>query len=259
MRYALKVYYNGRNFYGSQVQPDKRTVEGDLLKAFSALGAKVEGFQGAGRTDRGVSALGNVYAVTTDINLKARALNSHLSRDVRVLSVKAVHDDFKARKEAIERVYKYFLPADGLDIKAMQRASKLFEGEKSFHNFCKTSPRPTTRNLKKIAIEKKDDFLVLSFVGDSFLWEMARRITNALKMVGSGEINADDLKKYFEPDKRAKLPPAPPEGLVLWKVMYDFEFEPEEYSIIRLKRALEENLQSIKTSARMEKELLGAL
>lgn len=86
-RYALKVYYDGSNFFGSQRQPNQRTVEGELLSAFKKLGAKIEKFQSAGRTDKGVSAFGNVFAVTTQFELKARALNSFLPGDVRVLAI----------------------------------------------------------------------------------------------------------------------------------------------------------------------------
>ncbi len=247
MRYALKVFYDGRNFHGSQVQPGKRTVEGELLKAFTALWARIKGFQGAGRTDRGVSALGNVYAVSTDTTLKARALNFHLPRDIRVLSVKEVHNEFTARKEAIERVYKYYLLAEGLDVKAMIRAAELFEGEKSFHNFCKTSNRSTVRRLKSINLEAKDDFLVIAFVGGSFLWQMARRITTALRMVGSSELSMAELEGYFESGIRRKLPPAPPENLVLWNVRYPFDFEHEKYSVRRLERELKSHVRDQKT------------
>ncbi len=69
MRWAIKVYYDGRNFFGSQRQPDKPTVEGELLKSFEALKIDVKGFVGACRTDRGVSALGNVFALSSNSSI----------------------------------------------------------------------------------------------------------------------------------------------------------------------------------------------
>lgn len=255
MRFALKVFYDGRNFHGSQVQPGKRTVEGELLKALAACGAGVEGFQGAGRTDRGVSALGNVYAVSTDVSLSARALNSNLPSDVRVLAVKAVHDYFKPRKEAVERVYKYFLRVEGLDVEAMRRAAQLFEGEKSFHSFCKTSSRSTTRRLRRVVLKEKECFLVIIYVGDSFLWQMVRRITTALTMVGSGELSVEELQRYFEPSHKGKLPPATPENLVLWNVRYAFDFEPEKYSLQRFRKELEARVKGLKSSLLIGEEM----
>ncbi len=239
MRYALKVFYDGRNFYGSQVQPNKRTVEGELLKALIAMGTRPERFQAAGRTDRGVSALGNVYSVSTEIPLRARALNSRLPHDIRVLATERVHEDFKPRKEALERVYKYFLSAEGLDKDAMRRSAKLMEGERSFHNFCKVSDRSTVRRLNRLEIEDKGAFLVLTFSGDSFLWQMARRLANALRMVGTGELSTEQLQRYFKPDFQGAIPPAPAENLVLWDVRYGFDFEADEYSRRRFIESLD--------------------
>ncbi len=255
MRYALKVYYDGRGFYGSQVQPNRRTVGGELLKALKGIASKVEGFQAAGRTDRGVSALGNVYAMSVDIQLKARMLNSRLPNDIRVLAAKTVHEDFKPRKEALERVYKYFLSAEGLDVREMKRAAKLMQGERSFHNFSKTSDRAPVRRLNRVEIEKKDAFLVLTFSGDSFLWQMVRRLANALRTVGAGELSMAQLLRYFEPDFQGKMPPAPAENLLLWDVRYPFDFEGDEYS----RRRLIEGLVARKDELVRDRALLSAL
>ncbi len=259
MRYAMKVFYDGKNFYGSQVQPNRRTVEGELIKALAVFGKPVENFMGAGRTDRGVSALGNVYAVTTEAPLKPRAINNHLPPDIRVLAVKEVGHDFKPRKEAIEREYKYYLLKGDLDVGAMDRASEGFEGDKCFHNFCKTSDRSTTRKLSRVGIRESDGFLVISYVGGSFLWQMARRITTALIMIGKGEIEIDDLQRYFDPKFKEKMPPAPPGSLVLWDVRYPFELEPEDYSMKKIIGDHEACLQETMTNLEMGKSILGGL
>jgi tRNA pseudouridine38-40 synthase len=259
MRYALKVYYDGRNFHGSQVQPDKRTVEGELIRALQIVSTKVEDFMAAGRTDRGVSSLGNVYAVTTDTHLRARALNSYLPSDVRVLSVREVHDGFKPRREAIERVYKYFLCAGGLNVKLMRRAAKLFEGKKSFHGFCKMSGGSSIRRIRRVDLEERGDFLVITYAGDSFLWQMARRITSALRMVGIGELTLGELRRYFEPGNKGKFPPAPPENLVLWNVRYAFDFKPDEYTLIRLMEEMEARMRNLRNNLLIGEEMLKAL
>lgn len=227
----MKVFYDGRNFHGSQVQPDDRTVEGELFRALAELRVGAVRFQAAGRTDSGVSALGNVFAISTKERLRVRELNAHLPLDIRVLAATIVHGDFKPRKEALERIYKYFLPARGLDVKAMRRAAKMFEGEKNFHNFSKASERSPLRKLNSIRLEKMGDFLVLTCAGESFLWQMVRRIANALRMIGAGELAERDLQRHFESSSVAKVPPAPPEGLILWDVRYAFSFKLDEYTL----------------------------
>ena len=112
-RYAIKVCYEGRGFSGSQRQPALRTVEGEFLSALDGLKINYTDFKAAGRTDRGVSALGNVFALTTESGLiSPRIINSELPLDIRVLAVKTVVSGFNPRF-AVERVYKYFLPDGG--------------------------------------------------------------------------------------------------------------------------------------------------
>ncbi len=259
MRYALRVFYDGRDFYGSQRQPDKRTVEDELLRAFSKLEASVEGFQAAGRTDRGVSALGNVYAVTTGYKLKARALNFHLPGDIKVLAVRRVHDDFKARKEALERTYKYFLPNEGYAVDSMMEAADLLTGKNSYHNFSAADNRRPVKRLKEIDIHLKKGFLVITFRGDSFLWQMVRRLATALAGVGRGELTLEDIEKYLDPKVIDKVPPMPAENLVLWNVGYAFEFEPEDYSLKRLREELETRIKGLKTNLLMGEEMLEGI
>jgi len=259
MRFALKIYYDGRNFSGSQIQPDQRTVEGELLNAFKKLGAKIEKFQSAGRTDKGVSAFGNVFAVATDFKLEARALNSFLPGDVRVLAVKEVQEDFNPRYEAKERVYRYFLFDDGYDIKKIRSAAKFFEGEHSFHNFCILEGRSPVRKIKKIMVKKQGDFLVLTFYGESFLWQMVRRIITALKMAGRSEISAEELKKYFEPACKNKFKPSEPEPLILWNVKYNFGFRHEDYSFRKFQKEILERQRELKTKTAMGEEVLRNL
>ncbi|MDI6654416.1 MAG: tRNA pseudouridine(38-40) synthase TruA [Candidatus Hydrothermarchaeota archaeon] len=259
MRHALKVYYDGSNFAGSQVQPNQRTVEGELLNAFKKLGARVEKFQSAGRTDKGVSAFGNVFAVTTDFKLKARALNNFLPGDIRVLAVREVPEDFNPRYEAIKRIYKYFLFDDGYDIKKIRQTAKLFEGEHSFHNFCILEDKNPVRKINKIAIKKSGGFLVLTFYGESFLWQMARRIVTALKMAGRSEISIEELKKYFEPACKNKFKPSEPEQLILWDVKYNFDFEHEDYSLRKFLSEIFEKQKELKTKVAMGEGMLRNL
>ncbi|GBE17675.1 tRNA pseudouridine synthase A [archaeon BMS3Abin16] len=242
-RYALKVCYEGRGFSGSQRQPVERTVEGEFLSALDALKINYADFKAAGRTDRGVSALGNVFSFTTDSQLvKARILNSKLPLDVRVTAVQRVESGFNPR-HAVERAYKYFLPDVGFDLALMKTAAKLFIGEQSFHNFSVADDRNPVRRITRIEVEKKDAVIVLTFAGESFLWQMVRRMTTALGMAGRGEISQAEIIGMFDPDVKRKIPPSAPENLVLWDTRYiSFKFTSEKYSRRLLEAVLKKRL-----------------
>lgn len=260
MRYVLKLYYNGKNFSGSQIQPEQRTVEGDILRAFNKLGVKVKNFQMAGRTDRGASALGNVFAITTDSGLiKPRIINDFLPEDIRALGVTTVKEDFNPRYEARERIYKYLLFNEDYDIEKIKKAIKLFEGEHSFHNFCILENKNPIRKINKITIKKADDFIILTFSGESFLWQMIRRIVTALKMIGKGELTIEELRRYFDSDCDNKIPPSEAESLVLWDIRYAFDFKLEGYSIQKFLKEIFEKQKELKTEALINEEILREL
>jgi len=244
-RWALKVCYVGGGFSGSQRQPDLRTVEGKFLTAFDKLDIEYSDFRAAGRTDRGVSALGAVFALTADSQLiKPRILNSWLPLDIRVTAVQKVEFEFNPR-HALERVYKYFLADEDYDLDSMQRASEVFIGEHSFHNFSVADARNPIRRINSVEIEKKEGVFILTFAGESFLWQMVRRMTTALKMVGCSEISAAELGELLYAETEKKIAPAPPENLVLWDVRYDFKFNPENYTQRLIESVLKKSLAQI--------------
>lgn len=256
MRYALKVYYDGRGFYGSQVQPGKRTVEGELLGALEACGSRPTDFKASGRTDRGVSALGNVFAVTVDPELKVRALNSHLPRDMAVVGVREVPEDFHPRYEALGRVYKYFLPYEGHDMKAMRSVARLLEGEHSFQNFAVPDGKNPVRRLDSITMRRVGSSVILTFRGRSFLRQMVRRLVTALDMAGRGELTEAALQRYMEGEVSRKLPPVEPEGLILWEVRYPFQFEADGYTMTRLKGRVMARRRLLEREALLYREIL---
>ncbi|MFQ5975348.1 MAG: tRNA pseudouridine(38-40) synthase TruA [Candidatus Hydrothermarchaeales archaeon] len=257
MRYAVKLFYNGRAYHGSQVQPDVRTVEGRFLKALIKLNIQFKDFQSAGRTDKGVSAQSNVFAITTDSNLlKPRIINAQLPKDIRVLAVKRVDDNFNPRKEAEERVYKYFLFDQNYDFKTLKKAIKLFEGEHSFHNFAILEGKNPIRKIKRCELTKSGEVIILTFFGESFLWQMIRRMVTALKMVGKGEFGIGELEEYFDVKIDKKIPPSEAENLILWDVKYGFEFEDEEYSKETLISMISLKDKELKKELAMGEEIL---
>ena len=259
MRWALKVYYDGRNFFGSQRQPDKRTVEGELLKSLSTFEINVEDFKCACRTDRGVSALGNVFTLTTNSKIIPSAINSTLPEDIRLLAAREADDNFNPRYEALGKTYRYFLYDEGYSISKIKKAAKAFKGQHSFHNFAKLEGRNPVRSIKKIEIKKAAGFFIFTISGESFLWQMIRRMVNALKMVGDELMTLEDIDRLLDPEHQNMILPLPPENLVLWRVDYPFEFEHDDYSVKRLKKEILKRQIEMKRKSLINELMLGEI
>ncbi len=234
MRYALKFAYDGPRFGGYARQPGKVTVEGEILRAMKELdvieGARENNFRSASRTDRGVSAAGNVLAVDTDFHFKALpdALNSRLDGIV-FHGIALVPDDFNPR-HARQRHYRYFLHAEGVPpIGKLRKAAKQFIGEHDFRLFSKkdTGKENTVLTIDSITFTKQGEFLVCDIKARRFLWELVRRLLSALISVAEGKIPPEAVEKMLagEDALRGGIKPLAPEFLVLVDVEYDFEFK----------------------------------
>ncbi|AHF79866.1 tRNA pseudouridine(38-40) synthase TruA [Thermococcus paralvinellae] len=243
MRIALKIAYDGSKFYGFQRQPELRTVEGEIIKVLQKLNLiespEKANFKGASRTDRGVSAFGNVVAFDTENPKLAqpRILNHHL-RDVWVLGIAQVPEDFHPRFWAKSKIYRYYLVNEGFDIDAMKECGRLFVGTHDFSAFAKLEKfRDPIREVTKLEIIPKGDIIVIEIEGKSFLWEMVRRIVTALKLCGLGIIKAEDIRRMLNRKTNKRLPAAPPENLVLWEIKYDkVNFQIDEYSLKKIRQ-----------------------
>ncbi|WP_048148239.1 tRNA pseudouridine(38-40) synthase TruA [Palaeococcus ferrophilus] len=222
-RVALKVAYDGSAFYGFQRQPGLRTVEGEILRALTRVGiiedAKSANFRGASRTDRGVSALGNVVAFDTErpeLTLP-RILNHHL-RDVWVVGRAVVPPEFNPRYASRGKTYRYYVAGE-VDMAALRECASLFVGRHDFSNFARLEKHKNpVRTIKSIEVLQEGPVTVLEFRGESFLWEMVRRITTALLLCSRGELSTGEVRAMLNREVEKKLPPAPPENLVLWEV-----------------------------------------
>lgn len=256
-RFAFKVFYEGtKPFYGSQRQPNIRTVEGDLISALmrtqvlpSDLNAAK--FASAGRTDRYVWSLGNVFAVNTEGDLTPAAVNSKMgSDDIRVWASARVSDSFNPRR-ALRRHYKYFAcAAEGMDLELLIETSKLFVGAHDFRSF---SHRPSKENsIREITdfsvVRPADNFICFSIIGDSFLRRMVRKIVGSLLYVALGLLKPTEIQQLFDsrnPIPKMGVPSAPAEGLVLWDVDYGFPFEVDDYAVKKLRVALMNSIRQL--------------
>lgn len=258
MRLALKFAYYAMPFQGYARQPKVRTVEGDIINALmhlsSAESVQELRFQSASRTDKGVSALGNVLAVNTKFKKfeLLRALNSNLN-DVWFYGVAEVSENFNPR-HAKQRWYRYYLFERGLDLKALKNAVELFVGEHDFTNYARLERSPV-RKIDSIDVQEMNDFVIIDFKAQSFLWNMVRRIVSVLVKVGRNEVALNDIRESLRPDIKVDYGLVESEFLVLMDVSYGFEFEVKENVLRKVRKEISDRIVHL----RMDEEFYNVL
>ncbi|MBM7588407.1 tRNA pseudouridine38-40 synthase [Bacillus pakistanensis] len=243
-RFKCLVSYDGSGFSGYQVQPDKRTVQGEIEKALSKIHkGSFERITGSGRTDSGVHAMGQVFHFDSNLNISEKkwptVLNSLLSSDISILSAEEVGLDFHARFSVKKKEYRYKIHLQTvrnpftrhqafhypypLNVEDMRKASLAFIGEHDFTSFCssKTDVEDKIRTIYSISLNVDEENLIISYEGNGFLYNMVRIITGTLLEVGRGKITPENVTEILKAKDRTKAgKTAPPEGLYLWKVTY---------------------------------------
>ncbi len=264
MRVALRVAYDGTVFYGFQRQPDVRTVEGDIVQVLEKLNVIEDAgsahFKGASRTDKGVSAFFNVvsFDVSRRLDLvRPEVLNHHL-RDIWVLGVAEVPCEFHPRFWAKSKTYRYYLIDEGLDLKAMKECAGMFVGTYNFKAFARLEPgKNPVRKLTRVDVTGRRGYILIEIEGESFLWEMARRIVNALRFCGLGLMDAREIQEMLTGDYTKKVPAAAPEGLILWHIAYEgLKFRGNEMGLKKAKRDLFERYSRALTRAALFGDIL---
>jgi tRNA pseudouridine38-40 synthase len=235
MRLAFRVAYLGDRFFGSQVQADRRTVEGEFIAAAGRLALfgdwREARFAFAGRTDRGVHARGQVAAFDTSDPGRARsALNLQLPRDCWCTGVAEVPDAFHPRYDARSRTYRYFFPKIRLDRGAMAGAARLFTGRHDFSRLARVEGRDPVRNILSARVFEAEGLPCFEVAAESFLWQMVRGMAGALLAAGRGELDEGGIRDLLSGTPGERLPPAPSSGLVLWEVDCGIGFEPVDRS-----------------------------
>ena len=249
MKIALKFAYDGRKFYGYARQPKLRTVEGEIIQKLKQnnyiKNPKDALFRSASRTDKGVSALGNTCSFDTDKNTEniLKNLNENLE-EIIFYGKKIVKPDFYPR-HAKQRIYRYYLKKQGLDIDKIIETLDIFTGTHDFTNFAKIEPhKDPIRTIDNIVFSKDKDFLVIDFYAQTFLWHQIRAIISGLEKTGKNKLEKEKIKHALENPKIDKsYGLADPKFLILKDIVYDFDFkQPREYLI--KKNVLENNLTS---------------
>lgn len=246
-RLRLLVEYDGRPYNGWQRQDGQPTVQGALERAAAKLDGQPVVVQGAGRTDAGVHATGQVAHLTLQKPRPVRklcdALNYHLRPDpVAVLAVEEVDESFHARFDATGRAYRYIIQTrrahltidKGLiwripfeiDVHAMQEAANHLIGEHDFSTFrdAACQAKSPVKTLDTLEVFRLADRVEIATTARSFLHRQVRSITGSLVEVGRGMREPSWMKEILEArDRTACGPVAPADGLYLERVMYGDE------------------------------------
>lgn len=243
MRFLIKFSYDGSNYCGFQIQPNKSTIQEKMEKALKKVNNNIEtSIVATGRTDKGVHALAQYGHVDLNIditekNLK-RALNSNLPDDIYVIETKIVDDNFHARYDVKLKEYKYYInigeynPIEkkytfqynyDLDINSMRKAIEYFKGTHDFRAFVTENKEKENcvRTITKAEIEKEKNKIIITFEGTGFLRYQVRNMVGILIRVGENKISPEDVEKILESKDRTKSgKTAPAEGLYLTRINY---------------------------------------
>ncbi|OPX68364.1 MAG: tRNA pseudouridine synthase A [Methanoregulaceae archaeon PtaB.Bin056] len=231
LRLAFRCGYLGDGFAGSQMQPGLRTVEGEFVSACMHLGLfsshRDARFLAAGRTDRGVHARAQVFSFSTAVPHRAiSALGRRLPPDIWITGYAMVAAGFHPRHHAISRTYRYYFMERDLDLDAMARAARLFEGFHDFSLFARVEGRDPFRKVISASVFREQGLCIFEVRAESFLWHMVRYMAAALFLEGTGAGGEEIISDRMGGDAGARLAPAPPDGLVLWDIEYPFAFVP---------------------------------
>ena len=239
----VTIQYDGTAYHGWQMQANGRTIQGELTRAISLLDQRHVTIHGAGRTDAGVHAEGQVasflLARAFEPSRLREAINGNLDRDVRVSEVEFVPDSFNARFSAREKTYIYRVWTGAvvspfryrychhhrgpLDFDAMREAASSLLGRHDFSAFTILNSEfdHHVRHLKRLEIEPEGDLLSIRVTADAFLRYMVRTIAGTLIDIGRGKISGHYMEDILASRDRSRAgATAPASGLTLMRVDY---------------------------------------
>jgi tRNA pseudouridine38-40 synthase len=261
IRVRIDLGYDGSDFTGSQRQPGGRTIQSEVERALQELTGQATTVAFAGRTDRGVHAVGQVASADVAWHRGEESLQSGLQAltpdDIAIYSVRQVEREFHARFSALSREYRYRVwngPGSAkpvllrrlvwhvrreIDVDLMAQAAALLTGQQDVRSFAglgagtPTSARDTVRQIVRSAVaeldgqlDRRQDAKLIEYriEANGFLPYMVRNIVGSLVETGSGRQTVDAFQELLSRrDRRSAPAGAPPHGLVLWRVRYEQE------------------------------------
>jgi tRNA pseudouridine38-40 synthase len=249
--FKLTIAYDGTDFHGWQIQASKPTIQGEIVNVLHRITQESIVLHGAGRTDAGVHALGQVGSFRTQAALSAeefqRALNALLPPTIRIVNAEEVGPDFHARWSARGKIYRYRLYRGKvvppmlwryvlhypfpLDEDAMRAAAARFVGTRDFASFAASTgseeddkERSTEREIYSAELVRSADNeeLIFTVRGRSFLRYMVRKMVGTLLDVGRGKLKPEDIDMLYELRDRSKSgPTVPPQGMCMVEVEHE--------------------------------------
>ena len=239
--YKMIVEYDGTEFYGWQIQPGKRTVQGELQGFIEIYTRQEIKLLGSGRTDSGVHALGQVCSFTTNTDYPPEELlyrlNHMLPKDIGIRQISRTHLGFDPRRWATKRNYRYFISEMSrpllryysyrfnrqLDITRLNRAARLYLGKHDFRLFCKAVSRKENNecNIIKSRWYRYGGLLIYEVDADRYLHHMVRRMVGLMLAYECAKINLTQIEAFLNnrinEDVRYSAPAC---GLILNKVTF---------------------------------------
>lgn len=240
MRYLITVSYDGSKFFGFQRLNDLPTVQKELERALSVINKSDVHIKGSGRTDRGVHAIGQKCHFDLDVNIPPKrlvnAINSLLSKYIRVTDCIIVDNDFHSRFMVQKKQYSYIINigkynvlkedyvynyCHDLNIKEMIKASKYLIGKHDFKTFVSGFRDNYDSEIFDVKFDIDEDFITITFIGKSFYRYMVRNMVGALMLVGESKISVDEFKNMIDNgSNKYTYMTVPANGLYLERVEY---------------------------------------
>jgi len=241
--FKMTVQYDGTNYHGWQIQANGRTVQGELTRVLSVLFHRHVTVYGAGRTDAGVHAEGQVANFFVEPNFEPGALraaiNANLEQDIRVLDIQSAPPEFNAQHSATQKTYRYRIwTADvvspfiyrfvhhyrkELDVEEMLTGGSLLIGTHDFSAFtvANSDAEDHVRTLRFLDVRRDANEIAIVVAADGFLRYMVRAIVGTLMEVGRGKRTVASVREALESRNRSNAgPSAPANGLTLVSVDY---------------------------------------
>jgi tRNA pseudouridine38-40 synthase len=244
--YAVRVFYIGTQYHGSQWQPNLKTVQGELINALHKWSGETythETVRFSGRTDRGVHSIGQIALITSNTDLNLDRINKHLPDDIILWAFTPVPEEFHPRHDILIRHYRYYLDRNNLqlDLSSIRTAAQMLIGSHDFFLLSKPEMnRDSNTTILNIYVEERNAYLVIDIFGTRFLWKLVRKIVTLFKMIGSGVYSPLVIKDLFK--KHDTIPggiePAPPECLFLVESVVLFKMRTSKYALSKIRKYL---------------------
>lgn len=249
--YAVRLFYLGEAYHGSQHQPHVRTVQGELIDAlmkWSGESHSPQTVRFSGRTDRGVHSIGQIVVISSEKPIDIDRINKHLPDDIILWAMADAPSDFQPRFSALMRHYRYFLDDSwqSVDIHRIRDAIALLVGSNDYGLLSKPElGRNSVTTVLNIVLSEENGIRFIDFFGTSFLWKFVRKTVTILQEIGLGIADLsiiDAILNGKQKQLRGGIEPASPENLFLLETAVPFRLVRSKYAIRRIQVCLRDKI-----------------